>query len=52
MNFEDMSPPELEDRQALLKSGPSENNKPLPAFVTSAGVRKMRLVPHQVLILG
>jgi hypothetical protein len=35
--------PEPEDRQALPKNGPSENNEPLPTFVTSPGVRKMRL---------
>ena len=28
----------------MLKSGPRKNNEPLPTFVTSVGMRKMRLV--------
>jgi hypothetical protein len=39
-----MSSAKSEDRQTLPKSGQSENNKPLTLFVTSPGVRKMRLV--------
>src|SRR4051794_10322604 len=38
-----MSPAESKDRQTLPKKDPSENNEPLRMFVTSPGVRKMRL---------